>query len=290
MVEWFAGSNTSFDEANYVIFYFPYDRTATHRHGAELAPKSICWESWNFELWDMKYGLDSSKLKICDSGSLDIGPEDSPITAHNKAYEKARTIIGAGKFPVMIGGEHTGTFASVRAMVESAKDFGVIALDAHLDFREEYQQENLSHACTARRVFEVMGKDRTAWLGVRSACKEELDDASANGFLYRTAWDIKKEGIERTVKEILANLKCRKIYLSLDMDVIDPSIAPGVSTPEPFGLTAEDVERAIEILSPKLVGFDLMEVCPNWEKAVTPCLAAKYLFAVMTLHNSSVKR
>jgi agmatinase len=285
----FADANAEFKEAKYVIFYLPYDRTTTHRKGASKAPEAICKESWNFESWDLKRGIDLRSIKINDWGAIKVSNREKPKQMIKKVYRIAKKIARAGKFPLLIGGEHTGSIGVIWALSELREDFGVIQLDAHLDYRKEYEGERFSHACVARRIVEQMGPERIVLLGIRSASEDEIQDAKEDGLRYFTQWDIRIKGIKEVVKNALSFLKVKKIYLTFDMDGIDPTYAPGVSTPEPFGLTNLEGLALIEALAPYLIGFDLMEVCPNWDKGLTSCLAAKLIREVIMLNHKHLK-
>ena len=285
----FADAHATFDKAKYVIFYLPYDKTSTYRKGAKNGPVEICKESWNFESWDLKRGIDLESIDIHDMGSLDVSNRTSPKQMVNEVYETVRKIVKTGKFPVLLGGEHTGSVGAIWALSELVGDFGVVCFDAHLDYRNDYVGEKFSHACVLRRVAEKIGSDRVVSIGIRSASEDEFNDAKSDGMRYFTSWDVREKGITEIVENALDILSVNKIYLSFDMDCIDPAYAPGVSTPEPFGLTPHDGLTLIEVLAPYLIGFDLMEVCPNWDKAYTPCLGARFVREVIMLSHKHLK-
>ena len=157
------------------------------------------------------------------------------------------------------------------------KNIAVLSLDAHLDFRQQYEKEPYNHACVVRRIMDHVKADNIVVFGIRSAEKEEFEDAKKLGLFYIDAFEIEKNGIQKALDKTKNYLGNTKIYLTLDMDVLDPAHAPGTSTPEPFGLKPLDIIRCIETFSFNLIGFDVVEVCPPYDKGQTALLAAKYV-------------
>ena len=270
---YFADAESSFDKADFVIFGVPYDKTSSFRKGASLAPKEIRNASWNYETYNLRTGFDIKDVKIHDCGDLNVR-NDSPKEMVNKVKEHASKIISKNKFPIAIGGEHSTTVGIVKAF---PSDISVVSLDAHIDFREIYENEPYNHACVTRRIADHIDIKNIAVLGIRSAEKEEFNDAKNLGLFYIDSVDIKEMGIINAIEETKKFLKNKKIYLTIDIDVIDPAYAPGTSTPEPFGLNPFDILKCIESFSSNLVGFDIVEVCPPYDKGQTALLAAKFI-------------
>ncbi len=146
-----------------------------------------------------------------------------------------------------------------------------------MDFRQIYKNDIYNHACVIRRVADHIPFQNIAVLGIRSAEKEEYEQAQKQGLFFRDAFTIKKRGIKKTIQQTKNHLKGKQIYLTLDIDVIDPAYAPGTSTPEPLGLTPMDVIEIIEAFSPQLIGCDIVEVCPSYDHGQTAVLAAKLI-------------
>jgi agmatinase len=144
-----------------------------------------------------------------------------------------------------------------------------------MDFRQKYKNDIYNHACVIRRVTDHIPLQNIAVLGIRSAEKEEYEQAQEQRLFFRDAFTINKMGIEKSIQQIKTHLKGKQIYLTLDIDVVDPAYAPGTSTPEPFGLTPMDVLEIIEAFSPQLIGCDVVEVCPPYDHGQTAVLAAK---------------
>jgi agmatinase len=159
------------------------------------------------------------------------------------------------------------------------RDISVITIDAHLDYRDQYQGLKNSHACAHKRIEDVVGKGNVFAFGVRSISGEE-DYKKA---LYADAFRIHEEGCEKVFREMLSKLKRRPVYLSLDIDGIDPAYAPGTGTPEPFGLTPLEVKHVIDELGDRLVGFDVVEVCPPYDNGNTSALAARMIREVIAV-------
>jgi len=183
-------------------------------------------------------------------------------------------ILIKNKFPIALGGEHSITPGIVQGF---SNDIAVLSLDAHLDFRQEYENEIYNHACSSRRISDYVGIKNIAILGVRSAEKEEFENAKKSGLFYIDAFEIEKKGIKKALNKTKDYLGNKPIYITFDIDVLDPAYAPGTSTPEPFGLTPLDIIRCIETFSSNLIGFDIVEVCPPYDKGQTALLAAKYI-------------
>lgn len=280
--DYFADAEADFDEADIIIFSAAYDKTTSFRHGADKAPEQIREAGWNFETFNLRTAVDLKDFKFHDYGDLNV-KNDSPYVMVEKVKNFTLKVLQKNKFPIMIGGEHSVTAGAIQAFPD---DIAVVSLDAHMDFRDQYENEKFNHACVIRRVADHIGAENVAVIGVRSAEKEEYDEAKKQGLFFIDSFTIQDIGIEKALNQTLNHLKNNKIYLTLDIDVLDPCFAPGTSTPEPFGLSSFDVLKCIEILSTKLVGFDVVEVCPSYDKGETAILAAKYVRYVIEKINS----
>jgi agmatinase len=192
-------------------------------------------------------------------------------------------VLTKKKIPITIGGDHSITPGIIAAF---PNDIAVISLDAHMDFRQIYKNDIYNHACVIRRIADHIPIRNIAVLGIRSAEKEEYEQAQQQGLFFRDAFTLEKIGIGKTIEQTKTHIKGKKIYLTLDIDVIDPAYAPGTSTPEPFGLTPMNVIEIIEAFSPQLIGCDFIEVCPSYDHGQTALLAAKFIQACI----SSIQR
>ena len=270
---YFADSESGFKEAEFVIFGVPYDKTSSFRHGAEKAPTTIRQASWNFETYDLRTGIDLKDIKFHDYGDLDVKSLDTKAMVE-KVRNFTLKLLENNKFPIAIGGEHSITPGIVSAF---QNDIAVLSLDAHIDFREQYEKDINNHACVTRRIADHINIKNIAVLGVRSAEKEEFECAKNSGLFCIDAFSICKEGVSEAIQKTKKHLGNKKVYLTLDIDVVDPAYAPGTSTPEPFGLTPIDVLNIIESFSSQLIGFDIVEVCPPYDNGETSLLAAKLI-------------
>jgi len=278
----FADSEAPIDEAAYVIFGVPFDATSTHIAGSRGAPDAIRRESYNFETYLMDLEVDLVDIPMTDLGNLQVKNDE---LEQEEVLEKVRLVAGkvldSGKFPFMMGGEHSLTEASVDAFMERYENRGgtVVMVDAHLDFRDDYMDNPHSHACVIRRIFEKWGKDSVAVIGVRSGCREEVIAAKESKLRYATSKEVRMASVFDVVEswEGAIGIRDRPVYLSIDMDGIDPSHAPGVGTPEPWGLTSWEVLQLMEELGRNVLAMDVMEVSPEVESVVTPSLAGKLI-------------
>ena len=268
---YFADAESSFDDASLILFGVPFEKTSSFRHGADKAPYEVRQASWNFERYDLRTGINFEEILVHDYGDLNV----QNLTS-KEVFETTKTftskLLVKKKIPIAIGGDHSITPGIIAAF---PKDIAVISLDAHMDFRQKYKNDIYNHACVIRRVTDHIPIQNIAVLGIRSVEKEEYEQAQKQGLFFRDAFTINKIGIGKSIQQTKTHLKGKQIYLTLDIDVVDPAYAPGTSTPEPFGFTPLDVLEIIEAFSPQLIGCDVVEVCPPYDHGQTAVLAAK---------------
>ncbi|WP_455392873.1 agmatinase [[Eubacterium] cellulosolvens] len=271
----FADATTNFDESEVVILGVPFDGTSSHRPGSASAPAAIRRESYNFETWLPKYGFDIETVKIHDFGDIKDCTKIQNLI--NRLPNKIHEIITKQKFLITLGGEHSLTVPIIKTILEGHNDqpLGVVIFDAHLDFRDSYLEEKYSHACACRRITEIVGLENVVVIGIRSYSKEEADSLRELMLRFYDADMVMERGIDPIINEALDYLGKKKIYLSIDIDVVDPAYAPGVGNPEYFGLTPEHLRRGIELLAPYLIGADIVEVSPPYDTGNTAALAAQ---------------
>jgi agmatinase len=268
----FADADASWDAARFVILGVPFDRTTSFRPGARFGPDSIRQHSWNFESFDLETGVNLKEVPTHDLGNT---PEfGSAAEMVEQLREEVKPVYAAGKIPITLGGDHACSPPCVEAFPDSPS-LGVLYIDAHMDFRSSYLGDRRSHACSSRRIVEKLGARNVVVLGVRSASQEEVEENREIGMGYIPASDVAREGIETCVQRALNMLKTDRLYISLDIDAIDPAYAGGTGTPEPFGLTPRDVKYAIGQAAPRLAGMDIMEVSPLFDSGNTSALAAR---------------
>ncbi len=280
----YAGADADYNDADVVIFGIPYDHTSCFKAGAREAPTAVRRASYNFEEIHFEHGIHQTLPAVCDYGNCDdfILPEDM--------FAEVDFCVGPGirdgKFPIAIGGEHTINIPIIRNFEKD--DVALISIDAHLDSRDEYLGSPNSHACITRRAAEHIGLDNVFVLGCRAIGEEELDRDDPVQFI--SSYEIMETGIEKAIKTALETVKNDRIYLTIDIDGIDPAFAPGTGTPEPFGLMPMDVKKVINEIGDRLAGFDVVEVCPPADPAgITSILAARYINEVIAVVGKNMR-
>ena len=269
MTEFFADAEASFNDARFIFYGYPFEGTACFRKGTAKAPDEIRRHSYNFETYLMELGVDLSDVALNDYGNLELtkdqGKNESLVT------DLVTKIVNGGKFPIGLGGEHSLTPPVVKAVQAKYPNLIVVILDAHLDFRVEYENNPRSHATVTRRVSEIVGADRVCSIGTRSVSRAEISEARGIGLKFiESGWTELREYLADLIDDLDG-----PVYLSLDMDAIDPAFAPGVGTPEPFGMTPYEVIQTINFFADRIVGFDCVEVCPPYDNGNTSALAAR---------------
>lgn len=250
------------------LFGCPLDQTSTFRSGSDRAPESIREASDSIETYSPFLDRDLIDYRFADLGDIDFSNADLE-TCLERIESFCSTILNHGAKPVALGGEHTVTLPIVHGLNKVCHDFLVIHLDAHTDLRDTYEGASLSHATVIRRVVDLIGPERLIQLGIRSGTREEFVWMKQNGTLYQ--WD---KGSE---KSLLKRLNNCEVYVTLDLDVLEPACLPGTGNPEAGGWFYDDLERFIKILtSVKLIGADVVELNPGLDKSgMSSVLAAK---------------
>lgn len=277
-VDSFSGFSKPLDEARYVIVGVPFDRTSTYRAGSRFAPRAIREASLNIETFSLRTGIDIEDVPMHDAGDLHIVDEATETLRRLSLVTK--DILRAEKMPVLMGGEHTITLGSVRSLPKSV---GVVSLDAHGDLRDEYGGGKLSHATVLRRISEVVGTDGVFVCGVRALCKEEMEFIEKNRIHHLSPWEMREMGISKVAQHITEfSRKFAHVYLTVDTDVLDPAFAPGVANPEFDGISpSELISVTSAVAKERMIGFDLVEVCPNYDTGATAVAAARVMFEVI---------
>jgi agmatinase len=271
----FGRREISFEEAKYCIFGVPFDSSESYRGGSRWAPGAIREASREIEDYDLLEDFDLLDIPICDMGDIEVSPGDVMET-RKRVRDTVEAVLEKGKVPVILGGEHTVTAFAVEAY---RKIPFFLIFDAHMDFRDDYIGNKYSHACVSRRIYEVVGPENMLVVGVRSASREELQNAKEMGLRFI---DFSSCGdISNLTKNIRKTIGNRDIYVSIDADVLDPKEARGVGNPEPSGFLYQDFVECLGILGGNLVGFDFVEVSPKYD-SYTPILAARLIFKALT--------
>ncbi len=265
-------------EAEVIILPIPYEATTTYGAGTRYGPAAIVAASHQVELWDEENDDNpSQRLQIATAG--EISPDaGGPAAMLEKIKKRVRPWIADGKFLVTLGGEHTITQALVESYLTKYPDLTIVAFDAHADLREKYENTPLSHACVLRRVWEL-GRPLTI-IGVRSYSAGEYDFMKvAPRLTLLKARNLQDPAYRQLALEHLGRIR-GPVYISFDVDVLDPAIMPGTGTPEPGGLeyyqTLEFL-KAIVARGP-VVGFDLVELAPLPGHRVSEFTAARLIY------------
>ncbi len=269
----FADANSDYENARYVIFGVPFDGTSCFRRGSRFAPQVMRTNSYNFETYNHLYGIDLNDVNIHDAGDLEVAPDINGTLDMISSH--ADKFVDDGKIPIMLGGEHSLTLPFVRAFKRKYDDIGFIVLDAHMDMRREYEGEINSHACISRHIFEGVTQ-KYASVGIRSGTCEEYEYVSKKRITVFSADDVFSMGIEKVVGEIREDID-GPVYLSIDMDALDPAYAPALGTPEPYGLSPREVRTVISCLAPEIVGLDVVEIAPAYDSGGTALLGARFV-------------
>jgi agmatinase len=269
------GEYSNLRNARIVIVPVPYDKTSTWIKGADKGPAAIIEASANMELYDIETDCEVYRKGIFTADALKVGgllPEDMIETV----TEEVRHYIEKEKFTVVVGGEHSVSIGSIRAHAENNKDITVLQLDAHSDLRNEYNGSKYNHACVMARAREACPIVQVGIRSMDSSEKEFVDRGRvffAEDIHNRTDW----------INEAVGKLS-EKIYITIDLDVFDPSIMPSTGTPEPGGLLWYDVLRLLKTVSDKkdIVGFDVVELCPDERNKAPDFLAAKLIYKMLS--------
>jgi len=277
----FGGIQKPFEKAKYVVFGVPFDVTSTYRTGARFAPNAIRQASQNIETYSFRSGVDVEDLLLHDLGDLHVST--SPRKTVDMLKLVVEDLLTVKKMPVAIGGEHTITLGVLKGLGDKAGETAVVSFDAHLDVRKEYQGLTLSHTTFMRVINEEVKPAKIVEVGTRAISREELAYAEQAGIDFFTSQQIRKEGAAQMVqrlKEELASYK--RIYLTVDMDVLDPAFAPAVQNPEPDGLETHTLLDVLcGLCDKRVVGFDVLEVAPVYDQGVSAVVAAKVMFEVL---------
>lgn len=281
----FGGFDEPYDRANVVFIGVPLDVTSSYRSGYRFGPARIREASANLETYLISAGLDVfEQLNISDLGDIVITPTDLKA-AGERITQLVKRVSSEGKIPVLMGGEHTITYFALQAL----DDVFVVQLDAHRDLRDEYMGDRLCHATVMRRVLDHLPSERLLQIGARSCSKEEAEFAQEARVATYTS-----EQVIENMPEIIAKTRelvgNSRVYLTIDLDVLDPAFAPGVATPEPGGPSTVEILRLIRELGKlNLVAFDVVELVPPYDDGTTAFAAAKIIYELLAAIASSKK-
>ncbi len=271
----FISSKASFEESNVVILGCPFDGSASFRPGARFGPSAIRKASWGIETYSPYLKRDLLHLAIHDMGDLEL-PLGEKEVALRLIGRATREILSRKKFPVVLGGDHLVTLPVLEEFLRFYPDLHIVHLDAHTDLREDYLGETLSHSTVMRKAVDRLGKGRLTQVGIRSGTAEEFALATKMGSMVPEK--------PKSLKSMVKAIGGRPVYVTLDLDLLDPSLLPGVGAPEPGGLTFLEFIALLRLLSPlRVVGFDIVELTPDYDPTQISSVTASVVLREMIL-------
>ncbi len=265
----FLGMTATEATADWIYFGAPMDFTASFLPGSRFGPPRIREASYGLETYSPVLERDLTELAVADIGDLEFSFGDTS-GALDRISRTAREILERGQRFLAVGGEHLITLPLVRSVIQRYPDVVVVHWDAHADLRDTYLGDPYSHATVLRRVSEIIRPGNLYQFGIRSATREETEYARAHSHWYL-------EAVREPLMRVLPELKGRPLYVTIDLDVIDPGAFPGTGTPEPGGIPAAEAFASLRLLSGmNVVGMDLVEAMPLQDISQrTALLAAK---------------
>lgn len=271
----FMGYQCAMEDSRVAVLQVPYDGTTSFMAGTRYGPHAIITASRQVEFYDRELDLDvAEKLGIHTLPEMepDMGSAERTI---KRVEEMAESVLKKGKFPILLGGEHSVSVGLVAALAKRHKELSVLQIDAHADLRDEYEGTKFNHACAMRRIREHVRA--AAQVGIRSVCREELeyiDKANLGQYMH---W-----GAEFDEKKVVSQLT-DAVYVSIDLDGFDPSECPGVGTPEPGGIKWQQALGLLRSVAEKkrIIGFDVVELLPVPGTVQSDFFAAKLAYKLL---------
>jgi agmatinase len=243
----------------------------------------------NIETYSFRTGIDVEDLRLHDLGDLHVSTDLKKTVEMLKLV--VEDIVAAGKKPIVIGGEHTITLGVMKGLGAKAQKTALLSFDAHLDLRKKFLGVKLSHTTFMHWINEEVKTAKIIEVGTRAVYKEELAYAEKSGIDFFTSQRIRKEGPARIAQRLRKELApYENIYLSIDMDVLDPAYAPAVQNPEPEGIETHTLlDILCALCDNRVVGFDVLEVAPNYDQGISAINAAKVIFEMLCQLEKSKK-
>lgn len=263
----FIGCHTNYEKSNLVLFGIPFDGTTSFRPGTRFAMQAIRPDSYGLESYSPYLDMDLEEQNIFDGGDLELALGNTEKVLQTIENFTVELLDDQKKF-LMVGGEHLVSLPTIKATFEKYPNLHVIHIDAHTDLREDYLGEKLSHASVMRRCHEFLGDDRIFQFGIRSGLKEEFEWAKKHTHLEKFTL--------KTLPEVVAQLSNMPVYITIDLDVLDPGVFPGTGTPEPGGITYRELLQAIGTLQSlkHIVAADIVELSPQYDPSGASTAAA----------------
>lgn len=275
----FIGSHPTWEDAKVILYGMPMDWTVSYRPGSRFGPNRIREVSIGLEEYSPYLDRELYEVPFFDAGDIPL-PFGNAQKSLDLIEEYVDSILEKGKFPLGMGGEHLVSWPVFRAMYKKYPDLAIIHMDAHTDLREEYEGEPLSHSTPIRKAAGLIGAENVFSFGIRSGMKEEFEWAKEAGM------HISKFEVLEPLKQVLPKLKGRPVYVTIDIDVLDPAHAPGTGTVDAGGITSKELLASIHAIAGsdvKVVGADLVEVAPVYDHSDQTANTASKLLREMLL-------
>ncbi|UYO35465.1 agmatinase [Bacillus zhangzhouensis] len=275
----FIGSHPTWEDAKVILYGMPMDWTVSYRPGSRFGPNRIREVSIGLEEYSPYVDRELHEVPFFDAGDIPL-PFGNAQKSLDLIEEYVDSILEKGKFPLGMGGEHLVSWPVFRAMYKKYPDLAIIHMDAHTDLREEYEGEPLSHSTPIRKAAGLIGPENVYSFGIRSGMKEEFEWAKEAGM------HISKFEVLEPLKQVLPKLKGRPVYVTIDIDVLDPAHAPGTGTVDAGGITSKELLASIHAIAGsevQVVGADLVEVAPVYDHSDQTANTASKLLREMLL-------
>ena len=272
-----ANPNTEADVST-ILYGVPFDSTHSYRPGTRFGPDAIRESFNNIEIFMPQFSVDLEEINIEDLGNVKhtVVPKEmidmvSKVTGELLKKEKPLIILG---------GEHLITLGSYPSF---PKETGFIVFDAHYDLRDQYADTKLSHAAYLRRIIEKQGSEKIIHVGARAYVKEELTFKEENKIKTISDWDVRSGNAPKLIKDAVSVFD--NLYVSIDLDVLDPAFAPGVGNPEAVGITSRELyEMICSLEGHKIVGSDIVELCPTFDNGATAAIGARLMSSIIAMN------
>lgn len=275
----FIKANPNYKESKAVIYGMPMDWTVSFRPGSRFGPARIREVSIGLEEYSPYLEKELEEVAFFDAGDIPL-PFGNAERSLQMIEDYVDTLLKDGKFPLGLGGEHLVTWGVILAFHRHFDDFAILHFDAHTDLRTEYEGEPLSHSTPIRKACELIGPENVYSFGIRSGMKEEFVYAEQSG-MYLAKFDV-----VAPLRDVLPTLKNRNVYVTIDIDVLDPAHAPGTGTLEAGGITSKELLEAIHLIAKSdvnVIGCDLVEVAPCYDHSEQTQIAASKFVREMLL-------
>jgi len=275
----FIACRASLPEARIVLFGIPFEGRINLRRGADHGPRELRLASDSIETYSPFLGRDLEDLAIADLGDCELPRDASPREQLDAARKQIAAWWRPGLIPFMLGGDHTATLAVIEVLAPAIPELRILQLDAHPDLREEFLGERYNYASAMARVMDVVAPERVFQVGMRSGAREEYQRKAPHLFPAHRIHPVE------AVKSLLPELRAHPLYVTIDVDVLDPSEAPGTGAPEPCGITAAELVEIVRLLEPcRIVGTDLMVVAHAWDPSGRTGITASWILreAILT--------